>query len=449
MIARIALTGVVALVSALAVTSPAAADSIAYVKDGDVWLAASDGGRQYRVTQTGGYSDVSQADDGTMIALFGVRLHRLSPTGTVLADFDTPVSDTRPPGSKAFHGPFDPAISPDGRRVAYTYYYVANSQNQSCFPPTCFTASIEGGTGYSHADRQTAWDEPGLGRHSGWLHPSWLGNDDVMLSEPTHAAFNHDVITDTLGDSGVPVKDWFSDLGTTRLGAGDVTREGTKLAFQGGDGDGQMRVMAMQGAPPAKPAVCYLYDAPAGRFSAPTWAPGGARLAWSDDEGVKVVDVPDFSGGCTTDGASPSPRLIVPGGREPDWGPAGVPPPRPAGSGPVGTAPTGAGSAAPGARAGGVRVRVVRATRRTALLRVQTPGAGRLSATARLGRKVVGRARPRRVTTRPAALRLTFTPAGRRLLARARARSVRVTVVFSAMGGTSRRAVVRVPLGRR
>jgi len=58
-----------------------------------VWLSTSDGSRQLRVTESGGYSDVSQADDGTMVALNGVRLHRLTPQGRVLADFDTPVSD--------------------------------------------------------------------------------------------------------------------------------------------------------------------------------------------------------------------------------------------------------------------------------------------------------------------------------------------------------------------
>ena len=65
--------------------APAAADSIAYIKDGNVWLSTSDGGRQYQVTPNGGYTDVSQADDGTTIGLNGVRLHRLDRTGEVLA----------------------------------------------------------------------------------------------------------------------------------------------------------------------------------------------------------------------------------------------------------------------------------------------------------------------------------------------------------------------------
>src|SRR5262247_3955313 len=125
------------LAIAMAFASIAHADSIAYVKDGNVFLSTSDGSRQFQVTTAGGYSDVSQADDGTMIALNGVRLHRLSRQGQLLADFATPVSDTRPAGSRVFFGPFDPAISPDGSKVAYTYYYMTQSQSPTCFPPEC------------------------------------------------------------------------------------------------------------------------------------------------------------------------------------------------------------------------------------------------------------------------------------------------------------------------
>ena len=92
---RIRAIAAVAAAASLALTAPAMADSIAYVKDGNVWLSTTDGSRQYQVTFSGGYSDVTQADDGTMVALTGVRLHKLDRQGNVLADFDTPVSDTR------------------------------------------------------------------------------------------------------------------------------------------------------------------------------------------------------------------------------------------------------------------------------------------------------------------------------------------------------------------
>src|SRR5690349_18624383 len=101
----------------LFISAPAAmADSIAYIQGGNVFLSTPDGARKVQVTTSGIYSYVSQADDGTMIALApGERLHKLSRDGKVLADFLTPISDGAPVASPVnqFHGPFNPQISPD------------------------------------------------------------------------------------------------------------------------------------------------------------------------------------------------------------------------------------------------------------------------------------------------------------------------------------------------
>ena len=461
-IARVGLAAT-AIVVGLAAAPTAHADSIAYVRAGDVWLSTPDGGRQHRVTAIGGYSDVSQADDGTMIGLHGVRLHRLDRAGNVLADFDTPVSDTRPEGQRVFYGPFDPALSPSGRRLAYTYYYVGKGSAPGCTPPTCQTTVTESGTGYSHADRQTAWDEPGLGRHSGWRSPSWLDDDTTMLSDPTHLP-NPDVLVDPVGD-GRPGRDgltldWFSDSGTPHLGGGEATRDGAKLAFQAGEGDDRVRIYRANGPYPALPAACFEYrNAGGGTTGAPTWSPDGARLAWAEADGVRVVDVPALSGSCDPAGASPGSRLLIPGGAQPDWGPADVPagPGRvPAGDGPgrgdeAGGGGTGAaGSGGAGDRSGpgtGGTVPGRASARRVTLrissaslargvrVRVTTPGAGRLSGTARIGSTTVARVaamRIRRAGTHAVVLRITTR--GRRLLRRASARRATVAVTFVATG---------------
>jgi WD40 repeat protein len=441
------LAGALALL-ALAIAAPAAsADSIAYVKSGDIYLSTADGGRQYRVTTTGGYSDVSQADDGTMIGLHGVRLHRLSRTGRVLADFDTPVSDTRPAPSKTFYGPYDPAISPDGKKVAYTYYYMTQSQNPTCFPPECVTTINEGGTGYSWADRQTGWDDPKLGKHSGWRNPSWVDDDTVMISDPTHA-FNYDVILDTIsdGDSGNLVHGWFSDLaeGNPHVSGGDISRDRRKLAFVTGEGDSTLTLYGVPSFPTTfrdgdapvstRPLICYRYSGPrGGSFSTPTFAPDGNRVAWAEADGIKVVSVPSFANGCTTTGASPNAALLIPGGKNPDWGPAGVP----------------AGS---GAAAGGLAVKSADAKLRRALakgltMRVRTPGAGRLSATAtRRGRKVASGAKS--VHGTDAAVKLRFTKAARRSLKHARSVKLRINVAFRPAGGAVQRTTVSLRLTR-
>ena len=102
--------------------APAFADSVAYVKDGNVWLSTTDGSRQFQVTTDGGYSTVSQADSGRMVALRGDKIRHLERDGTLISEIATPVSTTSDP-SMSFQGPFDPEISPNGKRVAYTYYW--------------------------------------------------------------------------------------------------------------------------------------------------------------------------------------------------------------------------------------------------------------------------------------------------------------------------------------
>jgi len=458
---RIAAVG--AALVALACAAPAAqADSIAYVKGGDVWLSTPDGGRHYQVTSGGGYSDVSQADDGTMIALNGVRLHRLDRAGNVVANFDTPVSDTRPAPSKTFYGPFDPAISPDGTKVAYTYYFMTQSQNPGCFPPQCVTTINEGGTGYSWADRQTAWDDPTLGKHSGWRHPAWVDNDTVLLANPTHVP-NFDVILDTLsdGDSGNLVHNWFSDSvgGNPHMSGGDITRDKRKLAFQTGENDSTLTVYSVpafpttfrdgNADPSTRPSPCYRYSGPAGgRYSQPTFALDGGRLAWAESDGIHIVTVPAFAGGCTTDGASPTAPLVIPGAIEPDWGPADVPPARP-------NKPTTPGANPGGNPSGSAKLAVT--VKRTALkaalrkglkIKVSAPAAGRLTATAKRNRTTVAKAPARSVKAGTRTLTLKVTKAGRRTLTRARKAKLTIRVAFTPTGGSTHTTTLSTTLQR-
>ena len=103
----------------------AAADSIVYVKDGNVWLASGSGGNQYQVTTDGTaehpYRSPSQADDGTIAAGFGTEILRMKQNGKVLNRLDPPTLTNSV--SHPMDGvPVDVAISPDGTKVAYTFY---------------------------------------------------------------------------------------------------------------------------------------------------------------------------------------------------------------------------------------------------------------------------------------------------------------------------------------
>ena len=328
----------------LACGAPAAsADSIAYIKDGNVLLSTPDGSRQYQVTTAGGYADVSQADDGTMIALNGVRLHRLDRDGAVLADFDTPVSDTRPAPSKTFYGPFDPAISPDGTKVAYTYYCMTQSQNADLLPAHVRRRrSTRAAPATRSPTARRGWDEPGIGYHSGWRHPSWVDNDMTMLSNPTHLP-NRDIILDRISDGGNGhgnmVMNW-----TQRHGRGQPARQRRRHhARQAQDGlpDGRERHDADRllrpGLPdrrgrtatrtPARTCTLLPLQRRAGRQpsacrrSRPTarGSPGTTATASTSRPSRPSPRT------ARSTAPRPTPPLVIPGGREPDWGPADVP----------------------------------------------------------------------------------------------------------------------------
>ena len=242
-----------------------------------------------------------------------------------------------------------------------------------------------------------------------------------MLSDPTHMP-NADVILDTLsdGDSGNLVHNWFSDMveGNPHTSGGDITRDRAKMAFATGENDSTLTVYSVPQFPTTfkdseapvstRPSICYRYSGPAGHYSTPTFSPDGGRLAWAEDDGIKVVTVPSFAGGCTLDGATPNAPLVIPGGSQPDWGPAAVP---------AGRGPSGGGLKAKAVKtklgdarcARASRVKVTVAGRRPRERHGHRPRPqGRLGQQAREGRQGDGQAalhprRPRTRWTTPAA----------------------------------------------
>ena len=331
-----------ALLATLACAGTASAESISFIRGGDVWVAAPDGGRQMQITRDGGYTYQSQADDGTFIALKGRRLHRISRDGRVLADFDTPVSGERTDQTSSyFLGPFKPEISPDGRKVAYEYRYQAIENKPGCAPvgsPNCQNVRMWTGIGYSHSDRQTSWDEPGLGRQSGWTHPSWIGNDALLISDKSVLP-NLDAMIDRPGDGNQTLQGWFQDDNAWYLKDGEVSRRGDAAAFVStkprtwedpdiGRTDDQVTIYRLNGAPLELPEPSFSFGLAEGTYRSPTFAPDGGRIAFEDYSTsgmnkVKVADIPSQAGGCALPSAGG--KTVLENARHPDWGPADVP----------------------------------------------------------------------------------------------------------------------------
>jgi WD40-like Beta Propeller Repeat len=320
------LTAIATVLAALAVAGPASADSIAYIKDGNVWLTTPSGDRQFQVTKDGGYGYVSQADDGTMIAKYGTRLRKLARDGKVLADFATPVSDNVPGASFEFiNGPQDPVISPDGTKVAYGYHAHYTTWDPNCpyGPNGCYAGKSFVGTGYSHSDRMTGWNEAGFKNHSGWRFPSWIDNDHTLITDPVEP-LNYYVWTDTVGDDQYG-EQWFEDWNMVALRDGEVNRQRTVAAFVSSQTSisDNIRILRMSQPIPAEPEDCLWIppDAAAGTYSSPSFSPDGTSLAFQDDRGVWVVRDLDMT---NCQGSSELVQLVA-GGHDPDWGPADVP----------------------------------------------------------------------------------------------------------------------------
>jgi hypothetical protein len=326
---------VAAIAAALALAPAAGADSIAFIKGGDVHVATPDGSRQVQVTRGGGYSYVSQADDGTMIAVYGERLHKIARDGRVLADFATYVSDNQAPatGVNSFSGPFDAQISPDGSKVAFEWYNDTYGASNGCtaasFPP-CYTYRSTKGVGITYSDRMT--DPREFGLLTGWSYPQWVDNQTVMRSwagTPMSADAVFNVLQPGIdNNTGDLVIEWFRDDEARDLVDMQLSSDRTKVVGVGGDGDELLRLYRPLEDPVAREygsaERCWQWTDPVGgRFADPTFSPDGTKLYWAEGDGVHVADlVGDASAACPQGGED---RLLIAGATSPDVGPADAP----------------------------------------------------------------------------------------------------------------------------
>ena len=337
---------VVAALAAGATTRTAAAEengaaarsagSILYLKGGKLWVASPDGRAKRRISHAGRFESASQSDNGTVVALRGVDLYRLNRQGKLLNKPFTTAFRTHPV-TPAFNGPFSPEISPDGKRVAYTYSFIASHFDPAC---QCNRVSPSMNTSYTWANRFTDAPERVFGLVRFHSNASWIDNRTTLSTTQHLYDYAGNVMdavgVDRLGGGPDSYSNWFSGcmagcdsvqtLQMYRFDEAEMTRQKDKLVFVSGTLNGKadgsrLQIHRMAGLPPKIPPTFCQVTATNGKFSSPTWSPDGRSLAWADARGIWVGQVGDHFG---PDGPTCelSKRLVIPGGSKPDWGPA-------------------------------------------------------------------------------------------------------------------------------
>lgn len=308
---------VLAIASSCLLASAAQAASLVFINGGNVWLANPDGSGQYQVTLDGTpsepYRSPSQADDGTIVALRHGRLFRMRQNGAWLND---PIG-TAAPGT----GPLHPAVSPDGRLVAFDYLTTISR-------PPSQGGIFETEVIYTYSDRFTDRTEIDPAGYE-FSDPSWLDNGRTLLF------YGMQVWTDPVDPADAT--EWWSDLdhdAFEQLQDGEA--EGSKVVLVRGANREMLQFYERQDSGyGSAPAHTCTFGHPTGEFADPTLSPGATTVAWQENDGIWLSHVP-AGAGC--DGAEP--RLAIPGGSEPDFGPANVNPgPRPVVGPPPGPGP--------------------------------------------------------------------------------------------------------------
>ena len=428
----------VCAVLAVPAAAAAAPGSITYVDaEGNVQLISPEGGKPQAISDDGSkeapYISPTAKDDGTIVAGRSRTFSTFTPAGGRLGG---PFKLDEIYGSSI--GPLGSQVEPQGSRIAYGYLFY-NTIGSSGYSPY---------TTFAHLGRDTG-NQEFLEFHS-YLSPRWIGTTGKVaavagtgsrIAAIDPAGPQNTEVEFIDADQGAPAGEGFRSVDVSRDGRDVLLVSAPELADSG---PATLTVWRLPAVAPASGGSVVCRAQP---FGAPDsmarWSPDGSAITWHDDKGVWVSPAPTGSGTCKL-----SPKLIAAAGRQPSWGAASI--------------STGAGSGKPRIKLRKTAVpKLGVALRKGLTVRLTSNEAGRATATASVsgadarrfklvGKKkqtVVARAKKKIPRAGTQVVKLRFTAAARKRLAKAKriALTVRVTVIDAAgdRGAATRRVTLR------
>jgi hypothetical protein len=321
---------------AVAVLLPAAAasaDSIVYLKGGQVWIANADGSgaRQFTV-HAYNWRSPSEADDGTVVVAGGLsrinpdgsdsdgssELYRFQPNGNQIGGFTPTYGSYSTPSCPAYP-PSRVRVSPDGSRIAYGIYGCGAGGYQTALWTPAGSTTL-------NFPNQT------IGQEDFW-NPVWIDSSRFTISHSGPPVFGAHWGEHLVSDGDNVGGGWYesamgdreADVVTSRDGATAVGFFDDSASWSDGKARNVSLLVYHNTAVPSDwthagygDPVCQFdltaTDFPDLEKADPTLSPDGSKLLYGDKDGVELISLGDVTNACS--GHSDIVTL-VPGGSEP------------------------------------------------------------------------------------------------------------------------------------
>src|SRR3954451_4829676 len=263
------------------------ADSIVYIDQGNVWSAAPDGTHKVQLTTGGQWHSSTQADDGTIAAVQGTGpISVMAPDGRPLHTITTPQTKSGDGGTFAPR-PVNLSFSPDGSKIAYSYLAYSCPVASTC-------GSIHRSTYYTDGNVTEATPVATTGNQFSVSNPEWVTNNRTLV----FGGYGRQVAIDDLGPGEYDSQPWMVPNGD--MGDGVLSRDGTRLAVTSDYGaNTTIAFFAVKGdartTVPEYPELACEFTQKDERYADPTWAPGGAGIAWESSAGITVSRFTKFA----------------------------------------------------------------------------------------------------------------------------------------------------------